>query len=81
MSKLMDVDELAAYLKVQKQTIYNWLHHKKISGIKMGHIWRFEKKVVDEWLKAHVRGAKPKAEKGQKESHSDPGERLERKDG
>lgn len=81
MSKLMDVDELAAYLKVQKQTIYNWLHQKKISGIKMGHIWRFEKRVVDEWLKAHVRAAKPRAEKGQKESSSGLGEEMERKDG
>jgi len=79
--KLMDVDELAAYLKVKKQTIYNWLHQKKISGIKMGHVWRFEKKVVDEWLKAHVRGAKPKPGKDQKESSSSLGEERERKDG
>lgn len=81
MSKLMDIDELAAYLKVQKQTIYNWLHQKKISGIKMGHVWRFDKKAVDEWLKAHVRAAKPGAEKGKKESYSSFGEKLERRDG
>ena len=81
MSKLMDVDELADYLRVRKQTVYNWLHQKKISGIKMGHVWRFEKKAVDEWLKAHVRGAKPKAEKSQKESSSGLGEKMEREDG
>lgn len=62
MSRLMDVDELAAYLRVEKQTIYNWLHQKKISGIKMGHVWRFDKKEVDRWLASRVKGAKPEPE-------------------
>lgn len=57
-NNLMDIDELATYLKVKKQTIYNWLHQRKISGIKMGHVWRFKKKAIDEWLKSHVKGAK-----------------------
>ena len=33
MKRLIDIDELADYLKLQKQTIYNWLHQGKISGI------------------------------------------------
>ena len=49
-SDLMDVDELARYLKLDKQTIYNWLHQKKLTGIKMGHVWRFDKKDIDKWL-------------------------------
>ena len=61
MSRLMDVDELAAYLKLQKQTIYNWLHAKKISGIKVGHVWRFDKRAVDAWLRSQIREAKPAA--------------------
>jgi excisionase family DNA binding protein len=52
MPKLMDVDELAEYLGLQKQTIYNWLHQKKISGIKIGKVWRFDRKYIDEWLKS-----------------------------
>ena len=55
MSRLMDVDELAAYLKLQKQTIYNWLHAKKISGIKVGHVWRFDKRAIDAWLRSQIR--------------------------
>jgi excisionase family DNA binding protein len=58
MSRLMDVDELAAYLKLQKQTIYNWLHAKKISGIKVGHVWRFDKKAIDAWLRSQIREAR-----------------------
>lgn len=54
--RLMDVDELAEYLGLQKQTIYNWLHQKKISGIKIGKVWRFDRKDVDAWLKKCSRG-------------------------
>ncbi len=49
--KLMTVDELADYLGLKKQTIYNWLHQKKISGIKIGKVWRFERSYIDKWLK------------------------------
>jgi excisionase family DNA binding protein len=58
----MDVDELAAYLKLQKQTIYNWLHAKKISGIKVGHVWRFDKKAIDSWLRSQIREARSTTE-------------------
>ena len=49
--KLMTVDELADYLGLQKQTIYNWLHQKKIAGIKIGKVWRFERNYIDEWIR------------------------------
>ncbi len=54
MARLMDIEELAAYLKLEKQTIYNWLHEKKITGIKVGHVWRFDKNTIDEWLKSQT---------------------------
>jgi len=60
-SNLMDTDELAKYLKLEKQTIYNWLHQKKISGIKVGHVWRFNKKAINEWLSSHMIEAKTEA--------------------
>lgn len=50
--QLLDIDELANYLKLRRQTIYNWLHQKKISGIKIGGVWRFNRKDVDDWLKS-----------------------------
>lgn len=50
----MNIDELAKYLRLEKQTIYNWLHMKKISGIKVGRVWRFEKDEIDNWLKSQT---------------------------
>lgn len=51
--QLMSVDELANYLGLQRQTIYNWLHKKKILGIKIGKVWRFDKDEVLTWLREH----------------------------
>lgn len=58
MYSLMDIEELANYLRLKKQTIYNWLHESKISGIKVGGVWRFDKKDIDKWLKSQYRGAR-----------------------
>ncbi len=63
MAQLMDIDELANYLRLRKQTIYNWLHEGKISGIKVGGVWRFYRKDVDNWLKSRKRLSK--SEEGQ----------------
>lgn len=60
MYSLMDVEELATYLRLKKQTIYNWLHENKISGIKVGGVWRFDKKEVDQWLRSRHRASKLK---------------------
>lgn len=51
LNTLLTVDELAEYLGLKKQTIYNWLHKGKIGGIKIGKVWRFEKDEIDKWLK------------------------------
>jgi excisionase family DNA binding protein len=60
MYSLMDVEELAGYLRLKKQTIYNWLHENKISGIKVGGVWRFDKKDVDRWLRSNYRNGRIK---------------------
>jgi excisionase family DNA binding protein len=66
MSKLIDIDELADYLRLKKQTIYNWLHEGKISGIKVGGVWRFDRRDVDIWLKSKRRLSK-EAKAGEKQ--------------
>lgn len=54
--EIMDVDDLAAYLKVQPTTIYERLRWRAAGGPhpmpahKMGGYWRFLKHEIDEWL-------------------------------
>lgn len=50
MYHLMDVEELAGYLQIKNQTIYNWFRDSKVRGIKVGGVWRFDKKEIDKWL-------------------------------
>lgn len=52
MPRLINIEELAEYLRLQKQTIYNWLNQGKISGIKVGGVWRFDQSEIDDWLKS-----------------------------
>jgi len=54
----MNIEELADYLRIQKQTIYNWLNQGKISGIKVGGVWRFDRKDIDDWLRSRRRNSK-----------------------
>ena len=60
MKHLLDVDDLAKYLKLKKQTIYNWLNQRKISGIKIGGVWRFDKREIDNWLRSQSRKVQPR---------------------
>lgn len=63
MPRLINIDELADYLRLQKQTIYNWLSQGKISGIKVGGVWRFDRKEIDDWLKSRRRFSSGPGEK------------------
>ena len=56
-TRLMNIDELADYLRIQRQTIYNWLNQGKITGIKVGGVWRFDRKDVDDWLRSRRRAS------------------------
>jgi len=60
----MDVEELANYLKLRKQTIYNWLNQNKITGIKVGGVWRFDKRDIDKWLRSQRVMSKSQNNKG-----------------
>ena len=55
-AQLMDVRGVASYLKLDRQTIYNWLHQQKISGIKVGGVWRFDRRMIDAWLQSRTVG-------------------------
>jgi len=48
--ELMDVKELAKYLKVKESWVYEKIHTKKIPFQKAGRFPRFRKKHIDKWL-------------------------------
>lgn len=47
---VLTIDELAAYLKVAKSTLYKLAQEGKVPGQKVGRHWRFHRETVDLWL-------------------------------
>jgi len=58
MAEFYTVEELAEYLRLTKRTIYRLLKGGNIPAVKVGHKWRFNKELIDEWLKPPKGGAK-----------------------
>ena len=60
---IMTMDELAAYLKTSKSTLYKLATDNKLPGQKIGKRWRFHKDAVDQWLKHQPQSRKSGAGK------------------
>lgn len=48
--EILTIQELAAYLKISKSTIYKLVREGKIPSQKIGRHWRFRKEAIDQWL-------------------------------
>ena len=53
---VMTIDELAAYLKVAKSTLYKLAQTGKVPGQKVGKHWRFHRDAIDRWLQHEKKG-------------------------
>lgn len=49
--EIFTLDEVAAYLKVGKRTVYRLAAEKKIPAFKVGGTWRFSRSEIDQWIK------------------------------
>ena len=50
MSRVMNVTEVARYLRVVPDTIYRKARRGEIPAVKVGKVWRFPKETLDKWL-------------------------------
>ena len=49
--EILTLDEVAAYLKAGKRTVYRLAAAKKIPAFKVGGTWRFLRADIDRWIK------------------------------
>lgn len=49
-SDILTIEELAAYLRIPKSTLYKLVREGKVPSQKVGRHWRFLKNAVDRWL-------------------------------
>ena len=46
----MTPDDLAKYLEVETNLVYEWANSGRLPGTKDGSAWRFERAKIDEWI-------------------------------
>ncbi|MGH7926425.1 MAG: helix-turn-helix domain-containing protein, partial [Candidatus Binatia bacterium] len=51
MAEWLTLDELAAYLKRGRSTLYKMARNGQIPASKIGRSWRFDRAAIDEWLR------------------------------
>lgn len=49
--QILTLDEVAAYLKVGKRTVYRLAAARKIPAFKVGGTWRFSRADLDGWIR------------------------------
>ena len=47
---ILTIEELSAYLKIPRSTLYKLVREGEIPSQKVGRHWRFRKEAIDRWL-------------------------------
>lgn len=48
--QLMDIKDVATYLRVKESTVYTWAQAGKLPAFRLGRLWRFRRADLDDWL-------------------------------
>lgn len=48
----LSVEEIAAHLGVNRDTVYKWIERKRMPAHKLGKLWKFKASEVDGWVRA-----------------------------
>jgi excisionase family DNA binding protein len=52
--EILTLEEVAAYLKAGKKTVYRLAQQGRIPGFKLGGSWRFRRTELDRWISAQI---------------------------
>ena len=63
-SEVLTIEELCAYLKVPRSTLYKVVREGKVPSQKVGRHWRFRKEGIDRWLD-ETPAQEPKPQEGE----------------
>jgi excisionase family DNA binding protein len=62
-AEIFTLDEVAAYLKAGRRTVYRLAASGVIPAFKLGGTWRFRRSELDHWIAASINETKPKGRK------------------
>lgn len=52
--EILTLEEVAAYLKAGKKTVYRLAQQGQIPSFKLGGTWRFRRTELDRWIAAQI---------------------------
>ncbi len=52
----LSVDDIAAYLGIQRETVYTWIAKKRMPAHKVGRLWKFKRDEIDAWVRSGSAG-------------------------
>lgn len=52
--QVMTVDDLAAYLRIPRSSVYKLAQRGQVPCQKVGRHWRFSRRAVDHWLQGSM---------------------------
>jgi excisionase family DNA binding protein len=55
MKEYWNINELSEYLGIKKSTLYAMVTRGEIPNYKIGHLIRFRKNEIDQWMESHKR--------------------------
>lgn len=50
LAPVMTVEDIAAYLRIPKSSVYKLARAGQIPGLKVGRHWRFHRETIENWL-------------------------------
>jgi excisionase family DNA binding protein len=57
LDEILTIDEVAAYLKAGKRTVYRLTAIGKLPAFKLGGTWRFRRSDLDQWIASRIGNA------------------------
>jgi excisionase family DNA binding protein len=61
-SEILTLEEVAAYLKAGKRTVYRLAQKGQIPAFKVGGTWRFRRSELNRWIVESINKNQPEAE-------------------
>lgn len=47
----LSVEEIAAHLGINRDTVYKWIDRKRMPAHKVGRLWKFQASEINEWIR------------------------------
>lgn len=70
----LSLKEICDYLGVSNDTVYKWIDKRGLPAYRVGRLWKFKRKDVDDWVKA---GGTARQLRGKLRYDKDPDKRRE----